>query len=396
MASFRETPKQLPLCALLVKQPVGTFYIASIKATDLFEIAKFDVRRITQQEGIDEFLGIQRKVSKRRLVELKQYIRSVEATFPTAVIIAVDERCVSFSVSKTHSCFGILTLSNYIDSESEDNDILYRDIAKIIDGQHRVKAFEEGIDRDFEINLAIFVGADVATQAEIFSTVNLAQTKVNRSLVYDLFSLAHTRSPEKTAHEITVLLDRRSESPFHKRIKRLGIATEGRFGETPSQATVVRGILAHITKSAFIDRDIGKRQSTWTFHTGDERRFVFRYHFVKGEDQIIFLNIFNYFLSVRERWPEAWNNTGVGSVLPRTNGYLALMRFIRPVILAYSTEPVLVPKKHYDSVLTKIRDKLPDRRLTTENYKPGTSGETQLYRDLMAFSDLDELMGAYS
>lgn len=208
-----------------------------------------------------------------------------------------------------------LTLSNSMDLENPDNDILYRDIAKIIDGQHRVKAFEEGFIDNFEINVSIFVGADVATQAEIFSTVNLAQTKVNRSLVYDLFSLAQTRSPEKSAHEITVLLDRREDSPFHKRIKRLGTATEGRFGETLSQATVVKGILSHITKNT--------------------------------------------------------------------------LRFIKPVILSYATEPKLVPRSHFEMVLSKIRKVFTDDQFTTETYPPGTSGESKLYQDLMQESGLN-------
>ena len=97
----------------------------------------------------------------------------------------------------------------------------------------------------------------------LFSIVNLAQTKVNRSLVYDLFSLARSRSPEKTCHEVVVALDKMDESPFHHRIKRLGVATEGRFGETLSQATVVKGILPYITNDPLADRDIGKRFGFW-------------------------------------------------------------------------------------------------------------------------------------
>ena len=88
-------------------------------------------------------------------------------------------------------------------------------------------------NQSFEVNVAIFIGVDIADQAAIFSTVNLAQTKVNRSLVYDLFEYSKTRSPEKTCHDVAVLLDRVPESPFFEKIKRLGVATEGRFGERP-------------------------------------------------------------------------------------------------------------------------------------------------------------------
>jgi hypothetical protein len=50
----------------------------------------------------------------------------------------------------------------------------------------------------------------LATQASLFSTVNLAQTKVNRSLVYDLHDYAHTRSPEKS-HDVAIALDHRTD-----------------------------------------------------------------------------------------------------------------------------------------------------------------------------------------
>jgi DGQHR domain-containing protein len=388
MLDIVESSRSLDVPAIKLEQPVGVFFVCVMKATDLFDIAKFDIRKISESEGIDDFLGIQREVSPKRLKELKHYITTTDATFPTAVIIAVDERCCKFSASAKNSVTGVLTLSNYLDpNKDRNNDILYRDIGKIIDGQHRIKAFEDGYSAEFNMNVAIFVGADVATQAEIFSTVNLAQTKVNSSLVYDLFSLAKNRSPEKTAHEITVLLDKRQDSPFRDRIKRLGVATNGRFGETLSQATIVRGILNHITNNVLVDREIGKRQKSWAFKPGDELRFIFRYHFVKNQDDVIFLNILNYFKAISDRWQHSWQNSGLGNILPRTNGYLAFMRFLRPVILNYSTKPGLVPIEHFTKTLADID--LADESFISKTYPPGTSGETKLFNILIEKSGLN-------
>src|SRR5882762_10468420 len=89
----------------------------------------------------------------------------------------------------------------------------------------------------FQLSVSVFVDIDMEDQAYIFSTVNLAQTKVNRSLAYDLFELANSPSPQKTCHNIAVALDTITVSPFHKRIKRLGSATPGRNSETITQAT---------------------------------------------------------------------------------------------------------------------------------------------------------------
>ena len=126
-----------------------------------------------------------------------------------------------------------LTLSEYIDNEHPEDSIPMEQVAKIIDGQHRIASFVE-IDKDgqrifkfgdeiFDISVAIFIGADISQQANIFSTVNLAQTKVNKSLAYDLADLAKYRSPQKTCHMISVMLDSREDSPFYQRIKRLRV-----------------------------------------------------------------------------------------------------------------------------------------------------------------------------
>ncbi|MBT9291947.1 DGQHR domain-containing protein [Prosthecodimorpha staleyi] len=378
MLDLREPHRSIRLKALKVCQPIGDFYLAVIGSSALYEIAKFDVRRLTQRQGIDDFLGIQREVSSSRLKELKTYISSPDATFPTSIVVSIDERCAKF-VENELGC-GELVLSNYIDPEDKDLDILYQDIAKIIDGQHRIKAFEDGHNPNFILSISVFIGADIATQAEIFSTVNLAQTKVNRSLVYDLFSLAKTRSPEKTAHEITVLLDSDEGSPFFRRIKRLGVATEGRYGEVLSQATVVRGILMLITRDAYTDRLTGKRERIWASDRNEDSKYIFRQFFIEGNDDIIYINMINYFNAVRELWPLSWSGEGRGNILPRTNGYIALMRFLRIVYSnAEKSEGVVSTQKFTEALR---RTHLSDGDFVATRFVPGTGGETALFRAL--------------
>jgi DGQHR domain-containing protein len=326
-----------------VIQPVGTFFTGSVDAYALFDICKFDFRRIDDAGGYKEFLGFQRKLDPKRVRAIERYIQTVDAVFPTAIVISVDEKCASIETDTAGS--SRLTLQGYQDSETADFRIEYEDIASIIDGQHRMKAFERVKGLEFQVNVAVFVGADDATKADIFSTVNLAQTKVNKSLVYDLFSLQKTRSSEKTCHEIVVALDEMKESPFFERIKRLGSATEGRFGETLSQATVVKGILPYITDDALADRDIGKRFGFWDPSGPEEvRKRIFRIFFERQQDEKILANVLNYFSAIRDKWPNAWKNTGSGNMINRTNGYNGFMRFLRPVYLNFTSEPSVISK----------------------------------------------------
>jgi DGQHR domain-containing protein len=381
-----EDPKEFSIPVIRVQQPIGDFYIGAMTSKDLFDIAYFDIRHIVHEDGIDSYLGIQRELSPRRVREIEQYVKGTDATFPTAVVLAVPEQCVEVAPTpEDQDVFYMMTLRNITDAEDPSGIILYRQIARVIDGQHRIAGLESYSGPTFELNVSIFVGADISDQASVFATVNLAQTKVNRSLVYDLYELSKTHSPERMCHTIAVALDRTEGSPFHKRIKRLGTATDKRLGETLSQATVVDGMLQYISKDRLQllqDRDIGKRGAKWPrvdAHTA--RQLVLRPFFVDGRDMDIANLIWNYFAAVSDRWPEAWNSGGAGLILNKTNGYNALMRFFRAAYLNFATPGEMVQKEKFFELFKRVS--LSDGDFDRTRFLPGTSGATALYRVFM-------------
>ena len=89
---------------------------------------------------------------------------------------------------------------------------------------------------------------DIQDQAMVFATINLKQTKVNKSLAFDLYEFTKTRSPQRTCHDIARFLNYKKKSPFESRIKMLGV---GRWPtETITQATFVDRVVAvHFKKS---------------------------------------------------------------------------------------------------------------------------------------------------
>jgi DGQHR domain-containing protein len=372
MRGTDETPISFGIKAIRLKQPMGEFFIASIPFSRLVEISYFDVRRMLKERDVEEYLGIQRPLNPKRVEELSQYVNTVDASFPTAVILAVEERCAAYD-EKT----GTLTLSNDLEPEDDREPILYRQIAKVIDGQHRIAGLEHFKGDDFDINVSIFVDIELEDQGYIFSVVNLAQTKVNRSLAYDLFELAKSRSPQKTSHNIAVALDRHKESPLYKRIKRLGTATQGRTNEVLTQAGVVEAVLPLISLSPIVDRDVLKRGRSLERPSPEVlARAPLRSLFVDGKDVEILDVLWNYFCAVRTRWPTAWSNTGAGSVLPRTNGFRALMRIFKPVYKKL-VRPGMVPsQEQYLTLFNKVE--LSDDEINVENFKPGSSGESEL------------------
>ena len=390
---IKESKKGIEFPVMRVSQPIGDFYVGKMSAQDLVDISWFDVRRLYGDSEFDEYLGIQRRVNAQRATEIAKYVRLSDATFPTAVILAVEGRCVEvkdFSTDDSSETFFTMKLENNPGELGDENTILFRGIARVLDGQHRISGLKEsGLDLDtFDVNVCIFVDADIADQASIFATVNLAQTKVNRSLVYDLLSYSRTRSPERSCHTVTVNLDRTEKSPFYRRIKRLGVSTEGRFGEVLTQATVVKAMLPYISNDVLKDRDIGKRKGSWrSDEVFDGERLIFRKWFVEERDEEIAKQIMHYFEAVRRRWPKAWQSTDKGNMLPRTNGFRAFMSFLRP---AYNNlrEGEFVKMSIFLELLQGVE--LKDRDFNTKNYVPGSAGERALFRDLMEHTDLGE------
>jgi DGQHR domain-containing protein len=370
-----------------IKQSIGEFYVGVIRVEELLKICQFDFRRMHYTGGYIDFLGIQRELKDSRIGKIAKYVETVDASFPTSIVISVDEKCATVQETEREG-FKFLEVHEYIDEKTPELSIPLDQSTSIIDGQHRLKGLANAKKLDFELTVSIFVGVDDATEASLFSIVNLAQTKVNKSLVYDLFSLARNRSPEKTCHEIVVALDRLDDSPFHDRIKRLGVATEGRFGETLSQATVVKGILPYITNDPLADRDRGKRFGFWEPALAkDVSKRIFYEFFRRNEDPKILANLINYFSAIQDRWPVAWNNRGSGNIINRTNGFNGFIRFLRPAYWSKTTEPTVVSKEEFAKIFSLVQ--LSDDDFNSRNFLPGSSGSTQLYNTLLQQTKLD-------
>ena len=373
--SIIDEPYEISLPCIRVRQPLGEFFVASIDSRTLRQITYSDVRRLSGEREVDNYLGIQRQVDPKRVKELEKYVNTVDACFPTSVILAVPEACAEFDSARN-----VLKLSSVHDPSGEP--IISRvAIAKVLDGQHRIEGLRALREGTFEVNVSIFVDMDIANQAYLFSTVNLAQTKVKKSLVYDLFEYSRSRSPQKSAHNIAVALDRASASPLRGRIKRLGSATPGRQGETLTQATFVESLMALISKDPVADRDLYKRGKTPSRPAPAEAdKLVFRNLFLDEEDEAIADIILAYFEAVSVKWPTAWRNTSAGYMLGKSNGFRSLMRLLRPAYLHARKAGSTTSADVYTRLMMKST--LKDEDFVVREFLPGTGGEAALFNRL--------------
>lgn len=377
--------REISFRALRVTQPIGDLYIAVISSKELGIIANFDVRRVLQEErDVERYLGIQRELNPQRVTELEKYVNFADATFPTSIIIAIEDEYAEY-IEQSES----IVVRNYRVGEKGPSTAI-RQIARVIDGQHRIAGLFQYKGNSFALPVTIFIGSDISDQAYVFATVNLEQTKVSKSLAYDLFALAKTRSPQRTCHNVAVALDSDEQSPFHKRIKRLGVATPGRIGEMITQATFVENVLQYISKDPKSDRDALLRGDKLSkVSERDSRRYIFRNMFLDNRDLDITAVVNNFFDAVRKRWPEGWTSRERGLILNRTNGFRALMRVLRPLYLKLGVPGDVVATRRFLAELGNV--KVEHAHFNVDNYPPGSSGESALRIDLVNWLGLTEI-----
>jgi DGQHR domain-containing protein len=374
--------RELVFRAFKASQPIGDLYVAVIPSGDLGLIANFDVRRVLQEErDVERYLGIQRPLNRQRVTELERYVNFSDATFPTSIIIAIDDDYAEYDDAAS-----TLTIRNFKTGDGAPTTNIRR-IARVIDGQHRIAGLFKFTGASFEVPVTVFIGSDISDQAYVFATVNLEQTKVSKSLAYDLFALAKTRSPQRTCHNIAVVLDTDERSPFFKRIKRLGVSTPGRLGEMITRATFVENLMAYISGDPKVDRDALLSGERLPRADKEELyKHIFRNMFIGDQDLDIADVVFNYFEAVRQRWPEGWSSRERGLILNRANGFRALIKVLRPLYLSLGVPGDVIPMRRFLGELRKIG--VEHTHFNTENYPPGSSGESALRDDFLQWLGL--------
>ncbi len=127
------------------------------------------------------------------------------------------------------------------------------------------------------------------------------------------------------------------------------------------------------------DRDALKREKPLELISEGEvrsRKLIFRNMFIREEDARIAKVIWNYFQAVSERWPEAWNQKQKGLILNRTTGYRALMQFLPLLILSLDWIDKVPDPAMFRAVFDRVS--LKDKDMNTDEFKPGTSGQSKL------------------
>lgn len=364
-------------------QPIGVVYIGVMDHDKLEFISYADVRRLElgkENREVEDYIGIQRELNTNRKKEIGKYVNLVDATFPNSIILAISSDYAEYN------------------EETQTMKVLYKDdVAKVLDGQHRIAGLEHFTqDGDkFQVAVSIYIDMELEDQAIVFATINKEQKNVSNSLVADLFAFAKSRSPQKTAHNIARALSRKEGSPFFQKIKILGSANR-KDKETITQDTFVKNLIKYISTDPQSDRNFYKVNKDDPNERLDlvegktEQKLFLRNIFIQDEKDIKIAQIlFNYFYVVQHKWPDAWDKMQPNIILNRSTGFVALMRFFKQAYLSFGRIGDVISKEEFKSIFDRIN--LDDNDFNKERFVPGSSGIGELYRELLSQSELEEI-----
>ena len=303
-----------------IKQKNTAFYYFVLNSKDLLAISYVNRRYQDEEEGI------QRVLSRTRLIEIAKYLNEDrQAMFPTNLVLYFDGS-VRYEPLKHTMEEGYL----YIPKK--------KNMAQIIDGQHRLFGVEESnIDLDF---LCVgFLDIDFKKAAKIFLTINSKQKGINTSLVYELFKI--TRQGDAItllAVDIVEDLSNDKESPWCDNIKKSDRAK------------------GFISQSAFVNalKEILKNKD-----------IMFSYR-LDIKQQILILK--NYFLAAKNIFEKEWGSKN--HILTKTLGFNALMYLFPKLHNECLYEQDILGNKTFEKYFKKLKD----RKFTFASDKWGALG----------------------
>lgn len=382
--------------AIRVKQPFGEYYICKIPSNVLRKVS-FSL----EAENVDGTVqGVQRSLKIARLKEIAKFIDSDSAAFPNSIILGAN-----FIKSGRYASDDELCTLEDCDLAA---DLFYINIPKdveclsIIDGQHRLHAFEYS-DNEMDLSCSIYLDLAMPYQAFLFSTINYNQGKVDKSLAYQLFGYELDSKepidwpPETLAVYLARILN--EKTPLAGRIKYRTADELKRKTESErvinswriSTAAIVEAILSLISKSPKDDRYImnsrkykydenivGRRVLT------DDSNFPLRSFYIAGNDKAIEETVC---IATEIMNDVFWHGQSTDSFLTKTLGVTCLFKFLKEVLLLHGVSKETLEDK-FKGYLLEIKGK--EDFADQQKFPASTRGLNTAFNLMMEYSGVNQ------
>ena len=189
------------------------FFHFLISPYHLLKIGYVSHKAPTSDDDADTY---QRLITTSRLKKIAKFIDG-GGQFPTNIVINIKKKKLQFDKASEDGAYGTLHLpGNY-------------GCAWIIDGQHRVYAYDhcEKKRGDALVSVLAYLDMPVREEIELFKKVNHEQVKVSRNLIEEIQANINWNSPrvderlEALHARIVIQLNKLQKSPIKGRVKLL-------------------------------------------------------------------------------------------------------------------------------------------------------------------------------
>lgn len=390
--------KDNTITAQKVTQNNQEYFIGVFTISQVLKFTKYTERLIVGYDEVNKPIynpEIQRKVETSRVDKIADFLMyDPDALFPTNLVISIPSSVIERITPHQNDRIVDIELSDTVFQEIKkvNGDVFLT----IIDGQHRVRGIEKAIaslylDIDnynkiladsnnpdiqkklfkasslvnnllnIELIVSFFIDPTLEFQAMVFSTINRTQKSVPQSLVYSLFGLTASDSPQKTALETVLALNSSSISPFYNRIRLHG----GKYGSNQSppltQAMMVKSVIDLISSSAReAEKDRFKERKELLININ--RDLPFRRYYANNNDQIITDILFSFFTAVKNCFVKdqksLWEfekSTSPSNILQTTVGFQALLDILIDILVELD-EDLKDKIQTYEGYLNKAKE----------------------------------------
>lgn len=269
------------------RKPEKCFYIFSLSARQLRSLSGVNRRDASSGKKRSRDLGIQRAHEQTRSKNIAEYIKygypwsdltrsqrqdgrfddlRKPGWLPTAIVVNIlteKDKRNGLAVSPKDLISVRIIDDNFIEiglplsKDTKKWESTQISPLEVIDGQHRLLAFDEDMDEDYQLPVVAFYGLDLSWQAYLFWTINIKPKRINPSLAFDLYPLLRTEDwldrfeghkvyRETRAQEIVEALWSEQTSAWYQRINMLGES-----GVTSvTQAAWIRALLKTYIKAS--------------------------------------------------------------------------------------------------------------------------------------------------
>ena len=244
--------------ALVLRQKTHELYVFTMASDTLNGITYVTPR------SHDDPNEIQRILKMRHSREIATYIADPTTLLPTAIVVSLDNE-----VSVTPTGDSNVRVLEFPEAEGK--------FAYVLDGQHRLRAFQEPDVPQVDLPVVALLRADEATRAKVFADINSKQEPITDVHILELYyQIKDLPADELGLVDIIHTLNAAEDSPLKNRVKLL---------DSDKGTWIKNTILKRFLKRALVGTDI---------------------EFLPAAKQTVIIK--EYLKAIKELWPDAWGN----------------------------------------------------------------------------------------